>query len=264
MTKKVIEKWLQEHYGKLGTKVSESIESLNEQQRTFAEVYVRTGSAPQAAREAGIRTKEPQLLLHVPKISAYINLVAAKLEHDLGRASTKELLSRVQSTPNLTKHEGVLPPELLKEVQDQLADDGSELSAADEDVLLGNVEAAAKSDMGIAQVPPVKMLINETFGPEWIMEQLVRVAERCLQIEPVYDKQGRPVGQFNFNAGGALKALELLGKTMAMFKERVDVGDLSKAEPTEVDQRIAALVSAHPELGKLVGDGNAKITDQTH
>lgn len=267
MSHKAAEQWLTEHYGKLGKKLANSLSNLTEKQRAFCESYVRCGSVHQAARESGVATREPHLLLHAPHISAYINIVAAKAEHDLGRASTKELLERIKATPVISQENPstIFPPELLDEIKEQFADDERALMLADDDALVGNVKEAKEADFGIMQVPAVKILINQNFGPEWIIEQLVRVAERCLQIEPVYDKRGRPIGEFQFQANGALKALELLGKTMAMFTEKLDVGDLKKREPTEVEKRIAALTQAHPELAKLVnGSAVSTLPDRQH
>ena len=264
MSRKAAEQWLISNYGKLGTKIANSLANLSDKQRAFCEAYLTCGNAAQAAREAGISTREPHLLLHAPQISAYLNIIGAKAEHDLGRASTRELLDRVKATPVLSQDSHVLPPELLQEINEQFAADERALLTADEQTLLGHVADAGEADFGIMQVPPVKLLINTSFGPEWILEQLVRVAERALQIEPVYDKKGRPIGEFTFQANAALKALELLGKTMAMFTERVDMGDLSKREPSDVERRIQALVQAHPNLAKLITNGIPTLTDQQH
>jgi hypothetical protein len=46
----------------------------------------------------------------------------------------------------------------------------------------------------------------------WVVERLRSVVERCLQAEPVLNREGNQTGEFNFNAAGANKALELLGK----------------------------------------------------
>ena len=79
------------------------------------------------------------------------------------------------------------------------------------------------------------------------------MAERCLQIEPVYDKKGRPIGKFTFNAPGALKALEMLGKTMALFRDKVEItGELSAFKESELDERIHALLTEHPQLAKII------------
>lgn len=52
----------------------------------------------------------------------------------------------------------------------------------------------------------------------WIIERLMSVVERCMQSEPVRDKEGNETGEFTFNAPGANQALKMLGDTMGLFK----------------------------------------------
>jgi hypothetical protein len=44
-----------------------------------------------------------------------------------------------------------------------------------------------------------------------------------MQTELVLDRAGNRAGKYTFNAGGANKALELLGKHLGLFKEKVEV-----------------------------------------
>lgn len=57
---------------------------------------------------------------------------------------------------------------------------------------------------------------------DWVLDRLHEVVERSMQHEPVTDRQGHPTGEYTFNAPGANKALELLGKHLGMFRERVE------------------------------------------
>ena len=64
---------------------------------------------------------------------------------------------------------------------------------------------------------------------EWVVERLRIVAERCLQSEPVLDKEGNQifvetpngdvVPAYTFQAMGASKALELIGKHLGIFEQ---------------------------------------------
>jgi phage terminase small subunit len=47
---------------------------------------------------------------------------------------------------------------------------------------------------------------------DWVLRQAVKVHERCMQAEPVTDREGNATGEFKFEASGANKALELVGK----------------------------------------------------
>jgi len=46
----------------------------------------------------------------------------------------------------------------------------------------------------------------------WVLRQAVKVHERCMQAEPVIDKEGGPTGEYKFEHSGANKALEIIGK----------------------------------------------------
>lgn len=52
---------------------------------------------------------------------------------------------------------------------------------------------------------------------DYVLNSLKTVADRCLQAEPVLDNEGEPTGEYRFNAAGACKALELLGKHLGLF-----------------------------------------------
>lgn len=67
---------------------------------------------------------------------------------------------------------------------------------------------------------------------DYVLRQAVKLHERCMQeVSPVVDRKGQQVTDetgnplFEFNALGASKALELVGKHVAVqaFKDRLDV-----------------------------------------
>ena len=54
---------------------------------------------------------------------------------------------------------------------------------------------------------------------QYVQMNLRVVADRCMQVEPVFDAKGQPTGDYKFDASGANVALKLLGQTIGMFKE---------------------------------------------
>jgi len=60
----------------------------------------------------------------------------------------------------------------------------------------------------------------------YVLNQAVKVHERCLQEVPVLDHEGQPTGEYKFEHAGANKALELIGKHVDVnaFKETDDNG----------------------------------------
>lgn len=59
---------------------------------------------------------------------------------------------------------------------------------------------------------------------EWVLRQAVKVHERCMQGEPIIDREGGFTGEWKFEHAGANKALEIVGKHVDVqaFKERVE------------------------------------------
>lgn len=58
---------------------------------------------------------------------------------------------------------------------------------------------------------------------DWVIGRLVENVERSMRIEPVLDAEGEETGEFRYAGSVANKALELLGKHLGMFVERVDI-----------------------------------------
>jgi len=82
--------------------------------------------------------------------------------------------------------------------------------------------------------PAVKVAIAELLsiraerlrvGGDWVLGELKRVYDRCMQVEDVFDRDGRPTGRFEFDASNAIKALALIGKhtDVRAFEEKMQV-----------------------------------------
>lgn len=79
---------------------------------------------------------------------------------------------------------------------------------------------------------------------EYVVSALMEVAERCLQKIPVLDSHGEPTGEWKFEAAGANKSLELLGKTIAMFTDKTESININTEivlTPEERQKRIEEL-----------------------
>lgn len=87
----------------------------------------------------------------------------------------------------------------------------------------------------------------------WVLKSAAAVFERCMQAEPVRDREGNETGEYTFNAAGANKALELIGKHIgvkAFASEKVELTgkdggpvEISDMSDTERAAKIAALVA---------------------
>lgn len=120
-------------------------------------------------------------------------------------------------------------------------------------------KSASDSDDQIQQLPELTLPPVNSFGPGWVLNNIATTVDRCMLIEPVYSKRhnrGRPqqlTGEYKFNPSGALKALDLLARSMGMFTDKIEVaGSLKTTRLDELDKRIQALVTEHPSLRELI------------
>lgn len=56
-----------------------------------------------------------------------------------------------------------------------------------------------------------------------ILSDLKEIKERCMQAIPVKDKEGNFTGEWKFDAKGAIKACELLGRHIGMWRDNFTV-----------------------------------------
>ena len=76
---------------------------------------------------------------------------------------------------------------------------------------------------------------------------------------PVIDKSGQETGMYVFNASGAIRAAELVGKHLGMFRERVELtgkdGGAIRAETCDAvaDARLAAVVARVAAAAEYTG-----------
>lgn len=60
---------------------------------------------------------------------------------------------------------------------------------------------------------------------EYVLTSLQEVAERCMQKVPVLDSKGKETGEWRFESSGANRSLELIGRHLEMFTERLKVDE---------------------------------------
>lgn len=53
---------------------------------------------------------------------------------------------------------------------------------------------------------------NSVVNNAWLLDKYVTVLERCMQVEPVRDKNGKPTGLFKSDNSNAIKALDSIAK----------------------------------------------------
>lgn len=58
---------------------------------------------------------------------------------------------------------------------------------------------------------------------DWVLARLKLISDRCVQGEPVLDREGNSTGEWKFDSAGANRATELIGKHLAMFTDKQEV-----------------------------------------
>jgi hypothetical protein len=78
---------------------------------------------------------------------------------------------------------------------------------------------------------------------EWVLDQLREIVDRSMQAVPVLDRQGNPTGEFRYQPAPAIRAAELIGKELGMFRNDRDENsfrlDRQRLERMTEEERIA-------------------------
>ncbi|MDL4842824.1 terminase small subunit [Aquibacillus rhizosphaerae] len=66
----------------------------------------------------------------------------------------------------------------------------------------------------------------------WVLKRLMDISDRSMQAEQVMEfdyeaKELVPTGEYQFDSNGANRATELIGKHLGMFKDRVEVENVT-------------------------------------
>lgn len=89
---------------------------------------------------------------------------------------------------------------------------------------------------------------------DYILRRLRENVERAMQCEQVLDSQGEPTGEYRYEGNVANKALELLGKHLGMFRDKVELtGDNAgpiQIRTIKVVQPTTASAPSDPSSGK--------------
>lgn len=155
-----------------------------------------------------------------------------------------------------------LTPKQQRFVEEYLID----LNATQSAIRAGYSEKTAKS-IGQENLtkPDIQKAIEEAqnkrterteITQDYVLSNIQKVIERCMQQEAVQSRDGSPLlvegpeGNlaclFKFKEAGALKGLELLGKHLGMFKDRIEHSgkiEISDISDDALDKRIQELES---------------------
>lgn len=98
--------------------------------------------------------------------------------------------------------------------------------------LLANVSVASA-----VQAAMNKRAKDVDISATYVLEGIKKTIERCAQAEPVYDKEGKPTGEYRFDSGAVLRGYELLGKHLKLFTDKVEQsGNISLTVETGISR----------------------------
>lgn len=93
----------------------------------------------------------------------------------------------------------------------------------------------------LQQIGADKAVLTE----EWVISRLMTNVERAMQAEAVRNGDGEASGEYKYEGNVANRALELLGKKLGIFVEKVDLNAThSGLGDDDLDARIAAAAVA--------------------
>jgi len=84
---------------------------------------------------------------------------------------------------------------------------------------------------------------------EWVLNNLKYVTERCLQQQAVLDREGNNTGEYKFEHTGANKSLELIGKHLGMFTDRIESHNITETIEYTAEDRQKRIAELQDKLG---------------
>jgi phage terminase small subunit len=66
------------------------------------------------------------------------------------------------------------------------------------------------------------LAVRNEIDADWVIKHLKENLRRALRLTKVRDKRGRPTGEYTYQGAVANRALELIGKHLGMFVDRVE------------------------------------------
>jgi len=69
----------------------------------------------------------------------------------------------------------------------------------------------------------VKRSLRTEIDQDWALTRLQKIYDRCMEVEPVLDKNGDPIGVYNFAHSGANKSVELILKVQGLLSDKVQL-----------------------------------------
>ena len=97
-----------------------------------------------------------------------------------------------------------------------------------------------------------KMAARHELSQDFVLNGLLENYRRAMQVIPVLDKEGVPIGEYTYNGSVANRSLELIGKYFGMFDDRL------RLEFVAADDFLAVLTGLLTAVKENVTDQDAR------
>ncbi len=70
-----------------------------------------------------------------------------------------------------------------------------------------------------------KLSESTQINAEWVLKQAAKLHSKCMQEEPVTDREGNETGEYKFDSAGAARALDIVAKhiDVGAYKEKIEL-----------------------------------------
>jgi len=101
---------------------------------------------------------------------------------------------------------------------------------------------------------------SATINDEFVLDHLREIVHRCMQAIPVLDRDGNRTGSWSFNAPGANKALELLGRHLGLWNDKLSL-QVTEAKARELLVKAAGVIVRHVKDATVLAAIRADFAD---
>lgn len=84
----------------------------------------------------------------------------------------------------------------------------------------------------------------------YVIGGLIEIYQKSSQERELFDKKGKSLGRFVYDSAGAKGALELLGKHLKLFTDKIDLRTVKSIEDLTDEEQAALLADLEARQGK--------------
>lgn len=99
-----------------------------------------------------------------------------------------------------------------------------------------------------------KRSIRNRISADWVLKRLIKNVQRASVAIPVLDYDGEPIGEYRYEGNVVNKALELIGKHIGMFTDKMELSG-----PGGVPLQMSEIVIVHHKPPAAIEDSANRV-----